>query len=127
MSPALRRRDFLAGLLAGVLGAPLLACARAADLPAFRSGLFKDRDLDKGPIADFTRIHLARHPEEADPEVLVRRLFGRAPGEDADALKRTLREEIRKDFAEGRTENLDGWTLALTEIRLWCLYLAVTP
>ena len=44
------------------------ACARTADLPAFRSRLFRDRVLDKGPIADFTRSYLARHPEERDPD-----------------------------------------------------------
>lgn len=127
MSSRLCRRDFLAGLAAAVLGAPLLACADADDLPDLRSRLFKDRVLDKGPIAEFARLYLARHPGESDPDVLVKRLFGRRGDAEPDALKRMLLSGIREDFAEGRTENLDGWTLSVTEVRLWCLYLAATP
>jgi len=28
---------------------------------------------------------------------------------------------------KGRTVNLDGWLLSVTEVRLWCLYLLAMP
>jgi hypothetical protein len=127
MSPRLSRRDFLAAVLAAAVAGPLIARAGTAGVPPLRTRLFKDRVLDKGPIADYARLYLARHPEESRPEVLQRKLFGGGADKDADTLKRGLLRDIRGDFAEGRTVNLDGWVLAVTEVRLWCLYLAATP
>lgn len=123
MIPDLTRRDFLLSVLGALAGAALGGCGGTPEPAAFRTALFHDRALDTEPIRTLAGIHLARHPEERDPRTLVTRLLGRNPAADPEAIKRVLRARIREDFEGGRTENIDGWVLSLTEVRLWCLYL----
>jgi hypothetical protein len=127
MTPLLTRRDFLGSVLGTLCALTFDACARPPDPASFRSSLFRDRVLDKGPIVAFTSLYLARHPEERRAETLVARLFGKHPGTEPEAIKEALRVRVREDFENGRTENLDGWLLSVTEVRLWCLYLMALP
>lgn len=59
-------------------------------------------------------------PHEADAAVLTSLLNideALVPHEP-DALVDFVRERIRRDFAEGRTADVDGWVLSVTEARL---------
>ena len=127
MTTALSRREFLASLLGALSVFAFAACARTADPSSFRTLLFRDRVLDKGPIRAFTDSYLSRHPEEARAGTLIPRLFGGQPAQDPAAIKDALRLRVREDFEQGRTVNLDGWLLSVTEVRLWVLYLLAVP
>jgi hypothetical protein len=108
----------------------LLAALGSAVLPAFADGasardrLFGSRDLDRANLARLTGIYLKRHPEEERPDTLIRRLGADSWGPDPATLRRTLLAQIQEDFKAGRIENVDGWILSVTEVRLWCLYLS---
>lgn len=120
------RREFVLALLAALAGVSLPAACAAPDPAAVRSAIFGERALEKERIADYTRLYLAGHPEEAGVAALRRKLFGRRWSGDGERLKRKLRDDVRGDFEEGRVVNLDGWLLSRTEVRLWCLYVAVS-
>lgn len=69
-------------------------------------------------------LYLQEHPEEADPSVLLARIFEvvdpEAPRCRATGLS-ALREASRRDFREGRTVQLEGWMMGLTELRVCAL------
>jgi len=121
------RREFVVALIAAIPALALPAGAAPPSRPDVRARLFRDRVLDRQPIAAYASLHLAKHPEDADFETLLGNVLGARAGGDLEAMKRHILAGIRKDFDAGRTEILDGWILSLTEVRLWCLYLAVTP
>lgn len=64
------------------------------------------------------RAVLTTRPDEADPDTLVRLLIAAAgPGTDlADPLGVAARV-VADDFAAGRTVDVDGWRLAVSEAR----------
>jgi len=123
------RRQFVAALIAALpaLALPAAAAAASTSRADVRARLFRDRVLDRQPIAAYVDLHLAKHPRDADFGTLLGKVLGGRAGDDAEAMKRHILAGIRQDFEAGRTEILDGWILSLTEVRLWCLYLAVTP
>lgn len=123
----MNRREFVISVLAVIPALALPAAAAPASRGDVRSRLFKGRQLDKEPLVAYTSLHLAKHPEDADFEALAEKVLGARPDDDPDRMKQRILAAIRKDFEAGRTVNLDGWVLSLTEVRLWCLYLAVTP
>ncbi|MPZ18717.1 MAG: hypothetical protein GEV06_12495 [Luteitalea sp.] len=62
--------------------------------------------------------------DEQRPGELARRLFrepDRFRGRDADGALELLREEMRRDYAMGRTLFVGGWELAQTEARLFAV------
>lgn len=126
MSPELTRRDFIVAVLAGVGCLALPGPAAGADLAAVRSRLFRDRILEVEHILRYTGRYLAQHPEEADADTLIKLIFGGEADREVEIMMQAARSRMKKDFEEGRVENLDGWTLSVTEVRLWCLYVIVT-
>lgn len=77
--------------------------------------------VDPKHLAIYAEQYLSGHPEERNPTVLVKALVGPAGDERDDNVRELLRERIRMDFDVGRTVNLDGWILSVSEVRLWCL------
>lgn len=74
------------------------------------------------------RAYLRAHPEEAEPDRLVRELSAgiRCQGCDPDRAERTrlraaIAARIRADFAASRVVQVDGWVLSRTEARLYGL------
>ena len=68
-------------------------------------------------------------PELADRADTLRQLFAPARWHRvraADAPER-LREQVREDFAHGRTLSLQGWLLAASEARLYALLVPALP
>ena len=126
MSREFTRRDFIVAVMAGVGCFALRGAAAGADLAAVRSRLFRDRILAVEHILRYTGRYLAKHPGEDDPDSLIRLIFDNAAGGEVEVMKQAARSRIKQDFEEGRVENLDGWTLSVTEVRLWCLYVIVS-
>ena len=128
----MNRRLFVtgAGAVVGGLGLwPAVACIRWDGHPVRRwaaqlSGVLRHQ----AAAGEIGRAYLRAHPSEADPERLVAGITGdweQGPAEldrlGRDALRLRLREQIRTDFAEGRTVRVDGWVLAASEARLFGL------
>lgn len=137
MSPKrLRRREFLHRIGSAALAALGLAgtaattpgCTRPRDpLSAALAGFFEDRDR----AAAVGAVYLEHFPDEADSETLLARLFEAGvavareqAAADPDGLVARLRGQHREDFAAGRTVQLEGWALSLTEARL-CAWAAL--
>ena len=107
----MHRRRFIELILVG------LAC-RSAAAPALEGML---------PLPDGARllggVYHAAHPEEADLARLVRALsqvLVLGPGGTADPLA-CLSGQVRADYRCGRTVDVGGWLLSLTEARLCAL------
>jgi hypothetical protein len=126
------RRLFVTGAatVVGGLGLwPAMACIRWDAHPVRRwaaqlSGVLRHQ----AAAGEIGRAYLRAHPSEADPERLVAGITGdweRGPAEldrlGRDELRLRLREQIRSDFAQGRTVLVDGWVLATSEARLFGL------
>lgn len=128
----MNRRLFVTGAatVVGALGLwPAMACIRWDGDPVRRwaaqlSGVLRHQ----AAAGEIGRAYLRAHPSEADPERLVAGITGGWPQGPAeldqlgrDALRLRLRDQIRGDFAQGRTVRVDGWVLAASEARLFGL------
>jgi hypothetical protein len=107
-----------------VASGPLAGCGGPAPrdpetlLRALGEGL-----ADRQAAAQLCEALRRARPELADREGMLRQLFAPARWRDvqaADAPAR-LREQVREDFAHGRTLSLQGWLLAASEARLYAL------
>lgn len=72
--------------------------------------------------------YLRQAPEEADRLLLVDAICGPDPAMqravvhgDDHQLRVAVRNQLRRDFADGRTVLIDGWLLSRTEARLCAL------
>jgi hypothetical protein len=126
----IRRRQFLAG--SAGLGVALLA---RSSLPFWWPG---SRPVDSARLAGLLRheasarivgqayLHVA--PAEASEGVLTSHLL-RAVATGRSAVRRATDRELRQvvaratkqDFLDGRTTQLDGWVVSITEARLCAL------
>ena len=127
MSETLDRRRFLAAatLLTGGGVAGVLALARDSGDTALPA-----RVAERNTVAcestggnALGEWYLARHPEHADPQVLLREIFGEESlaSASADALQERAAALIREDYATGRTLEAEGWTLSVRELQLCAL------
>lgn len=59
-------------------------------------------------------------PHEADPDTLASLLTSDRTSfpDQPEALRRYIRDKIRRDFANGHVTEIDGWILSNTESRL---------
>jgi hypothetical protein len=132
METMVNRRLFVTGAatVVGALGLwPAVACIRWDGHPVRRwaaqlSGVLRHQ----AAAGQIGRAYLRAHPSEADPERLIAGITGgweQGPAEldrlGRDALRLRLREQIRADFAQGRTVLVEGWVLATSEARLFGL------
>lgn len=134
MSVRATRREFLA-LSAGAGMTALLVAFRPwralVEMPASQSlpearlaGLFRDPDSARR----VGREYLRNAPDEASTARLVSAIAVGLPGgvaglrdiSDAD-LRELLSKRMVEDFDLGRTAELQGWVLSLTEARLCAL------
>jgi hypothetical protein len=131
MSLRLTRRGFLAGLVAGVVGAALglRLYWSGARTPAGAERLASTLPHTDSAVR-LGRRYLEGAPGESDAARLVA-LIGTMPsdGESDAALRERLQARIRQDFIDGATVAVDGWLLSLTEARLCALVslLQTTP
>lgn len=69
-------------------------------------------------------MYLEVTPEESSAGRLLDALLdeiGSLPSTEDGSVRERLRLAARRDFAEGRIIDLDGWRLARTELRLYAL------
>ncbi len=118
------------GFAAAAAAGPLAGCGGPAPvdpetlLRALGEGL-----ADRQAAARLGEALRRVRPELADREGTLRQLFAPARWRDvqaADAAAR-LREQVRDDFAHGRTLSLHGWLLATSEARLYALLTPALP
>jgi hypothetical protein len=118
--PDRRRRSLLAAALAGGLLARPVA-SPAAPMAAATTTLFGDADAARAVGLRY----LAVHPiERAAAAVLDRRLAALMATRGPQAVRAAVSRRIRRDFAAGRTAEVDGWILSRFEARL-CATLVV--
>lgn len=130
---SLCRRRVL-GVLSAFFAAPALslpASARAISPTGGDDAAGRLSDMFSRPqSAIFVgREYLRRHPEDADADMLRRRIAERSgidpyagrPATGAAELREKLRDAVQRDFEAGRTRTLDGVVLAETELDLCAL------
>jgi hypothetical protein len=61
-------------------------------------------------------------PEENNARVLADVILAPQPGTVPAALSARLDQQVQDDFARGRTVNVNGWILSVTEARQCALY-----
>jgi hypothetical protein len=117
--PKLSRRSFLV-VVAGTSGAAALAGPRLLKiLDQLGHGVREDATRAARRVG---RIYLSSHPEEADPALLQRALFGAAGGSWDDRRAAIAWEEAcQSDFRAARLVAVEGWWLAQSEARLCAL------
>ncbi len=127
---ALSRRRFLrlAALgTAATLTGPAACGAGAADDAGVRRALARPDLLDVlGPeqVRAIGARYRAMVPAEGDAEALIAALRGSFPRLATLARRPPPppAEQSRRDFEEGRTVEVDGWVLSVTEARQCALY-----
>jgi hypothetical protein len=125
------RRRFIAAALALTAGAGLAGRALSADRATAGSELSESMLLSAlGNAPAAARIgaaYLAAHPEEADTDVLVRRLrlalqtHAGPPPAGRDALIRALTRLVESEYCFAPLVRADGWLMAPSEARLYAL------
>ena len=126
----LNRRAFLtltaaAGLAAA--GAVAFIVGRSSPRPQLASVDDATRLLallgDPAAAAPTGAAYLEAHPAEADRDRLVAILSRelRDDGAATASLGAAVDRRIRRDFQQGRTVEIEGWLLSLTEARLCAL------
>src|SRR4051812_18103878 len=111
----MKRREFIGMAAAGAAGLVLPAAARTGE--SMDASLAHPRLLEI--LRDERAVHAlglryrATVPAEDEPHALTEAIrAGQAHVED----------QVRRDFAEGRTVTLNGWILSVTEARQCALY-----
>jgi hypothetical protein len=118
------------GFVTALASGPLAGCGGPAprDPETLLRGL-GERLADPQAAARLGAALRRARPELADREGTLRQLFAPARWRHAQATDAParLREQVREDFAHGRTLSLQGWLLAASEARLYALLLPVLP
>jgi hypothetical protein len=128
----LTRRTLLTGFApAGVLALIAPAVLATPALEHSRAQLARLRALmrDQHSARAIGKIYLRGTPEEADRQGLVMLILAamalpasELPRIPASRLASLLHETISADFSSGRTVNLHGWILSVTEARVCALW-----
>lgn len=122
--PVLSRRAVIgglaaSGLTAGVIGSLLAACSDSsgpAD-PAPKTPGTEPASEAEAAIIRIGRQYRADHPEEDDRQTLVDQLGVTAGAASSPRFFSTLDAQVADDYGSGRTVQVDGWVLSVTEGR----------
>lgn len=128
----MERRDFLLATAAGSAAVSLPAAILSGIDPfdGARTLAHPTALQTIGPaefVRELGRAYRTRRPEEDDPKVLAEAIRGNDDGHATDlethaALSVRPDRRIQADFEEGRTVQLDGWILSVTEARQAALH-----
>lgn len=128
----MERRDFLLVTAAGsaALSLPAALLSGMAPFDGARTLAHPTALQTIGPaefIRELGRTYRSRRPEEDDPDVLAQAIHGSYDSraislETHVALSVSPDRRIQADFEAGRTVQLDGWILSVTEARQAALY-----
>lgn len=129
----MKRREFIGITAIGAAGVVLPAPSRTDTSLAAILGrpqlheIFRDERI----VRDLGRHYRERVPAEDNADRLAHAILGEpradlhapdAPQTARDSLRARLAEQVKRDFASGRTVTLHGWILALTEARQCALF-----
>ena len=98
----MNRRTFILSTTAGLTGVLLYGCGNSDN----NSNLY--RVWDEEAIVGLGNKYMTAVPEEADATKLNGRLDGVGPD---------IETKLKEDFIAGRTVQLDGWIISVTEAR----------
>lgn len=120
----MKRREFLGLAAAGAAGLVLPATARtASSLPAPTANPHLLAFLhDEQTVSAIGRSYRELVPHEDDAQILADAILGAPGGMVPVALGTRLGAQVQDDFAGGRTVNVHGWILSVTEARQCALY-----
>lgn len=119
----MKRRQFIGLAAAGAAGLILPATARASEspFPASANPCLLDVLHDESVVRDIGLCYREMTPDEDNARVLAEAILAE-PGSVSEALGARLDQQVRQDFAGGRTVKVNGWILSVTEARQCALY-----
>jgi hypothetical protein len=120
----MKRRAFIGLAAAGTAGLVLPATARISESfsPAPLNPRLLDVLHDERLVRNIGRRYRDMAPEENNARVLADVILAPQPGTVPAALSARLDQQVQDDFARGRTVNVNGWILSVTEARQCALY-----
>lgn len=124
----MKRRDFIeiaAAGAAGLAGGSTMFGAES-DVAALARPQLLDILRDEDLVCDLGRRYRETVPAEDNADVLAHAIVGGSAAMPQASLCARIAEQVRRDFAHGRTVTLNGWVLAATEARQ-CALLSLSP
>lgn len=120
----MKRRAFLGLAAASTAGLVLPATARIREsfAPAPINPHLLEVLHDAQLVRNIGRRYRDMAPEENNARVLAEAILAQGPGTVTAALSARLDQQVQDDFASGRTVNVNGWILSVTEARQCALY-----
>ena len=120
----MKRRAFIGLAAAGAAGLVLSETARAAGAfsPASPPPCLLAFLHDEQAVRDIGRRYREMAPGENSARTVAQAILAPLPGTVPSALSARLEQQVASDFAGGRTVNVNGWILSVTEARQCALY-----
>jgi hypothetical protein len=107
------------GLTAGLVGSLVTACSDSSEStasPASQPTTEAGTEAEQA-IVRIGQRYRADHPEDDDREVLLDQLGVGAADARSSSFLSSLDDQVADDYRAGRTVQLDGWVLSVTEGR----------
>ena len=123
----MKRREFLRISTVGTLAVSLPVSAAFAGTPSRLPVIAHPRLMtliaDRRCICEIGFAYRKKFPREDTRSALSSAILENLPTHLADdLLQDRLDQQVRQDFASGRTVRLNGWVLSMTEARQCALY-----
>ena len=77
---------------------------------------------DPSEIVEIGYAYLNHAPEYSNAELLIQSIDHRLRYDNSQALDKVISSQVKKDFVEGDTIQLNGWILSYTEAQQCALY-----
>jgi hypothetical protein len=121
----MNRRSFIGAAGFGIFAVASSSCTGRADDQAralARPELLSA--LGSGPVGVIGVRYRAANPSESDAPSLRRAIIASLPlrARFFQSTSVSLQQQVRADFAEGRTVVVDGWILSVTEARQCAIF-----
>jgi hypothetical protein len=122
----MKRRDFiqLSSFAAAAISFPMLHSCNASD-NAMADPSFLSRLFDEKMLREAGKAYIRKMPAENSANKIIKLLSGNdsiAKSSNEIDIHRYLDEKVRDDFKAGRTINVQGWVLSITEARQCALF-----
>jgi len=120
----MKRRAFIGLAAAGTAGLLLSETARAGRSfsPVTVQPCLLAFLHDEQVVGDIGRRYREMAPDENNARFLAEAILAPQPGTVSAALSARLERQVAQDFAGGRTVNVNGWILSVTEARQCALF-----
>ena len=120
----MKRREFIGMAAAGAAGIVLPATPRAAETTSLAPANPRLLDFlhDERVVRDLGRRYREVVPGEDDAQTLAEVILAMRYATVPAALRARLDQQVEREFADGRTVNVNGWILSVSEARQCALY-----